>query len=151
MTLYEEIQKIDFEIKDLESKKYTLEKQLYKEINEKEESKLLSNYDKLLKLYNKGKVINDRIITCIPIRTLVCCGQGGSKYKRIRLSDLLKIWSNGYSYNGCPIYNITTTNSGYKSMTYIKDGKKETIYDIDIIKQYQNIPEEVLGREYKVD
>lgn len=152
MYIKEELFNIDNKIQELKIEKESIIRRFIQERNEKDEHTIIKNYDKLMRLYNnKHPELYDKIIvTCFKIRTSVCCGFGGSM-KKITLSNLLKLWSNGYLYEGCPITNVLLTNSGHYAIEYIKDGKIESISDrtkkIDI-HPYHNMVKKILGECY---
>lgn len=153
MYIKEELAKIDSKIQELELEKTSLVKKFIQERNERDEKTIIKNYDKLMSLYNsKHPELYDKIIvTCFKIKTTICCGCYGY-IGRLSLSNLLKLWSNGFLYNGCPITNVMLTNSGRYEMSYIKDGKIEYFNDrtfkIDI-HPYYNMPNEILGTNFK--
>lgn len=153
MFIREELSKIDSKIQNLEQQKKIIVQKFIHERNEKDKKTIIENYDMLMHLYNsKHPELYDRIIiSCFPIRTHICCGCGGSM-DRLTLSMLLKLWSNGYTYEGKPIINITTTNSGRKWMDYIeKDGTIGHLSNSDgrkndeIIQRYEGIPHKLFG------
>ena len=154
MYIKEELAKLDMKIQELEAEKLSAVRRFIQERNEKDEQTIIKNYDKLMRLYNKKhpELYDKIIVSCFPIRTHVCCGCGGSM-DRLTLSMLLKLWSNGYTYEGKPIINITTTNSGRKWMDYIeKDGtighisnSVDYTNNTEIIQRYENIPYKVFG------
>jgi len=153
MDIREELSKIDFKIQELEQEKLAIKRKFISDQCERDIKTFAKYYDKLMSIYNnKHPELYDKIIVnCFPIRTIICCGFCGSA-KRITLSNLLKLWSSGYTYKGRPITNITTTNSGRRWLNYLKkDGTIDNIsnhWNIkndEIIKKYENIPTKLFG------
>lgn len=153
MYIKEELSKLDAKIKELELEKEAKVREFISERNEKDKKTIIRYYDRLMKLYNsKHPELYDKIIiTCFKINTMICCGFGGS-VNRIYLSDLLKLWSNGYLYKGYPITNVMLTNSGHWEISFIKNGKIESVNyrntHLDV-HPYHRMPIEILGGDYK--
>lgn len=150
MNLREELIRVDLDIKNLKSKKIELTNKLIKEINEKDTKTILKHLDKLLSIYKhkQPSIYNKIIVSCFPLKTHICCGAAGY-VKRIYLSDLLKLWSNGYTYKGYPITNIMSTNSGYQELSYIKDGEIKHIHKDEFdISHYNYMIQKILDKDF---
>lgn len=153
MNIREELSKIDFKINELNQEKLSMEQSFINDQCERDIKTFTKYYDKLMSIYNKKhpKLYDGIIVCCFPIRTTICCGLGHSA-NRITLSNLLKLWSSGYTYNDRPITNITVTNSGKRWLDYLKkDGTFGHISNTSnwdntkIIQQYERIPVELFG------
>ena len=153
MDIREELSKIDFKIQELEQEKIAIKRKFISDQCERDIKTFAKYYDKLMSIYNnKHPELYDKIIVgCFPIRTVICCGFCGTA-KKITLSNLLKLWSAGYTYKGRPITNITVTNSGRRWLNYLKkDGTIENISNHwnvkndKIIKELENLPNKLFG------
>lgn len=100
---------------------------MYENISEKDI--LLYNWRSILDEYNNGSHrYNNVVITCFPIVTKSCCGQGGS-LNSIRLIDLLGLWNTGFTYNDKPIVNLILRNSSTPKIEYIENGEIKSYSD----------------------
>lgn len=153
MNIKQELAKIDEEIHLLEVQKKLTIDQFITERNERDIKTIIRYYAKLMKLYNSKhpELYCKIIVTCFKINTTVCCGICGS-VNRIYLSDLLKLWSNGYLYKSYPITNVMLTNSGRWEICFIKNGKMKSINSMNTyldVHPYYRMPREILGESYK--
>ena len=153
MYIKEELAKLDMKIQELELEKESVVRRFIQERNEKDEKTIIRYYDKLMRLYNNKhpELYKKIIVTCFKINTMICCGMCGS-VNRIYLSDLLKLWSNGYLYKGYPITNVMLTNSGHWEICFIKNGRIESVSDRNTqldVHPYHRMPREILGENYK--
>lgn len=74
---------------------------------------------------NSGK---DYIVTCFNFLTVVANPCIMTKTNGVVfLSDMIKFWDEGYTYNGYPVVECKVRNLEDTTITYIKDGSLESV------------------------
>lgn len=118
----ERLNEIKASIVSLEAQLKDLENDIYRLADEDDKRFLIENWQKLLRMQQKFRpdVFKQIIVSCFPIKTMICYCIGGSRWN-VRLADLLDAWANGFAFDGKPVIELLLRNNCEPEVSFIDE------------------------------